>query len=213
MEKEKLPKYLTGYLLLADPDLRDPNFFHTVVLLVEHNEDGAFGLVLNRPGSASLGEVLPEFADAPEQPADADVRGVPSSLSSFPIYVGGPVQREYLFVLHGELPGMKRGEHAAEIQPGIVYEPMTATMVQEILGCWTALTAEERSKFRIFAGYSGWGPGQLEGEMKTGCWITLESEAGLVFPEDPDATWEQALTAKGGLYSIIARTGFKPSLN
>jgi len=211
MEKEKLPKYLTGYLLLADPDLRDPNFFHTAVLLVEHNADGAFGLVLNRPGSASLGEVLPEFADVPDLSAATGIHAV--SLSSLPIYVGGPVQREYLFVLHGGLSGMKRGEHAAEIQPGIVYEPMTAMMVQEILECWTALTPDDRSKFRVIAGYSGWGPGQLEGEMKTGCWITLESEAGFVFPEDPDATWEQALTAKGGLYSIIARTGFKPSLN
>jgi len=211
METEILRYYLTGYLLLAVPDLGVPNFFLTAVLLVEHNAEGAFGLVLNRPGSASLGEVLPEFADVPDLSAETGIHAV--SLSSLPIYVGGPVQREYLFVLHGGLSGMKRGEHAAEIQPGIVYEPMTAMMVQEILECWTALTPDDRSKFRVFAGYSGWGPGQLEGEMKTGCWITLESEAGFVFPEDPDATWEQALTAKGGLYSIIARTGFKPSLN
>ncbi len=214
MEKEELPRYLTGYLLIADPDLRDPNFFHTVVLLVEHNEAGAFGLVLNRPGSAALGEVLPEFTD-PDNPAENPpvLDDAASSIAAIPIYVGGPVQREYLFVLHSGLSGRELGEHAAKVQPGIIYEPMTALMVRELTDCWPDFPSGERERLRVFAGYSGWGPDQLEGEMKTGCWIVLESTPELVFPEDPDTIWEQALTAKGGIYAIIARTGFKPSLN
>lgn len=199
MKDKDTPEYLPGFFLIADTELRDPNFYRTVVLLVEHNGDGAFGLVTNRLSNACLGSVLPEVEDSP--------------LRDYPVYVGGPVQREYLFLLHGGIPGRPQAEHSYSPCAGVVYEPVTNLLIQELLNLWDSLSSEEISKIRFFAGYSGWGAGQLEEELLSGSWITVSASQDVVFLADPEKSWEIALDSKGGIYSVIARTGFKPSLN
>ena len=199
MQERDTPKYLKGYFLISDTELRDPNFYKTVVMLVEHNQEGAFGLVLNRLSNFLLGSVLPEVMDTP--------------LAELQVFIGGPVQREYLFLLHGGLSNLPLGEHALSPVEGVVYEPVTRLLIQDLLRIWPDLSEGEKQKIRVFAGYSGWGVGQLESELLTTCWVLNPADPDLLFNSKPDLCWEDALSAKGGIYTVIARTGFKPSLN
>ena len=97
---DDLPKDLTGQFLIAETELQDPNFFRTVVLIVHHNEEGAFGLVVNRQSDVTAGEVIDE------------VEG--SALEDAPVFVGGPVQQNYVFALHSGIPARYRSEHTQE---------------------------------------------------------------------------------------------------
>jgi len=196
---EDAPRYLDGYFLISEFDLHDPNFYRSVVLMIAHDENGAFGLVVNRPSEATLGEVVEGVENTPA--------------AAIPVYIGGPVQQNALFVLHtsperaGEAAGIK------EPQEGLCFEPATRSLIDYLTGEWSALPEEERPAVRIYAGYSGWGPGQLEGELKRESWVVLRATNEVVFDPDPQATWAQALARKGPLYQIILQTGFKPSMN
>jgi len=198
-EPEGSPPHLGGYFLISEFDLADPNFYRTVVLMITHDEDGAFGLVVNRPSRFALGEVI------------EGVDGTPAA--SIPVYVGGPVQQNALFVLHaisgrgGPVAGVKQSLE------GVTFEPAGTGLVDYLKGEWAALPEAERPKVRLYAGYSGWGPGQLEGELKVGSWVVLKASVPLIFAPDPQAVWEEALAKKGPLYRIILQTGFKPSMN
>ena len=199
MQENRYPKYLSGYFLIADTELRDPNFYRTVVFMVEHNSDGALGLIINRPSNLLLGSVLPESAETP--------------LAERQVLIGGPVQREYLFLLHGALPGLSLGEHALTPAEGVIYQPVTRLLIQQLIRIWPDLTASERDEILFFAGYSGWGENQLESELLTSCWILNPADNEILFSGEPGRCWEDALSSKGGIYTVIARTGFKPSLN
>jgi putative transcriptional regulator len=196
---EDEPRYLNGYFLISEFDLLDPNFYRSVILMIAHDEEGAFGLVVNRPSSLALGEVIEGLKDTPA--------------AKIPVFIGGPVQQNALFVLHmsqdreGEFPGIKKP------LDGIIFEPATRSLIEYLTGEWGALPEGERPVVRIYAGYSGWGPGQLEGELKRSSWVVLKATEQVVFDPDPEATWAQALAKKGPLYQIILQTGFKPSMN
>jgi putative transcriptional regulator len=152
---------LQGHLLVAAVDLRDPNFFHTVVLLIRHDENGAFGVVLNRPSNTRLKEVWSKISKS---------RCATNEL----LYVGGPVQGP-LLALHcnAELSQLP-------VIPGVYLS--TDSEELELL----AADAQQRVKF--FIGYAGWGAGQLEGEMEQGSWRTIEATPDLVFEGD-EALW------------------------
>jgi putative transcriptional regulator len=196
---EDEPRYLDGYFLISEFDLMDPNFYRSVILMIAHDEEGAFGLVVNRPSSLALGEVIEGVEDTPA--------------AKIPVFIGGPVQQNALFVLHmsqgreGEFPGIKKP------LDGVIFEPATRSLIEFLTGEWGALPEGERPVVRIYAGYSGWGPGQLEGELKRSSWVVLKATEQVVFDPDPEATWAQALAKKGPLYQIILQTGFKPSMN
>jgi putative transcriptional regulator len=193
------PRYLGGHFLISDITLMDPNFYRSVVLMITHDDSGAFGLVVNNPSRFTLGEVLEEM--------DGLAAG------SIPVYVGGPVQQEFLFLLHGPFP--EELEEGGKEQPvdGVVFEPATQPIIDYLKGPWGETPAEDRPSVRLYAGYSGWGPGQLEGELKSDAWLIVKATRDIIFHENPAEGWADAFGRKGPLYKIILQTGFKPSMN
>lgn len=154
---------LAGHLLAAVPKLEDPNFFRTVVLVFQHDAEGAAGLVLNRQLPVSLAEVAREAMQLEGEFEQA-------------LFWGGPVEGP-LMALHDSLA-------LAEMQvlPGVFFS-MQRQNIQSLL-------ERKNPACRIFTGYSGWGNGQLEGELNAGGWLSLPATADLVFGE-PDLLWRQ----------------------
>ena len=177
---------LRGKLLVASPALGDPNFSRTVVLITEHGDDGAMGIVLNRPADAEVAEVLPELSDiAVEEP----------------IFVGGPVQPEALVVL-GEFSDPGAAAWIVVAGVGLV---SAQTDLDEL--------PDSVRRGRVYAGFSGWGPGQLEDEIEEEAWIVEAPMPAELFPADPDTLWSDVLDRMGGEYAIVARMPEDPSLN
>jgi putative transcriptional regulator len=177
---------LRGKLLIASPVLTDPNFARTVVLLTEHNDDGAMGIVLNRPSETAVGSVASELEEI---------------TGGEPVYVGGPVQPEAL-VLLAEFTNL---EAAAWV---VVADVGLASAEVEL-----ADLPDSVRRGRVYAGYSGWGSGQLEAEMEVESWIVEPPLPPELFPDDPATLWHDVLARKGGQYSLIARMPADPSLN
>src|SRR3954452_10920250 len=177
---------LRGKLLVASPALVDPNFARTVVLITEHNDEGAMGMVLNRPSDTELDEVSPELAEA---------------AGDGPIFVGGPVQPDALVLL----AEFTDPEIAAWIVAADVGLASAGVEIEELAG------AVRRG--RAYAGYSGWGAGQLEAKLALESWIVEAPLPRELFPDDPDALWRDVLARKGGQYALVARMPLDPSLN
>lgn len=197
--EDKRPESLAGYFLISETDLMDPNFYRTVVFMVEHNEEGAFGLVVNRLSAVHLGEVLEEASD--------------SRVSEMPIYVGGPVEQQYLFALHTGLPAGISSDHAVEPAAGIFFEPFSHSILAYLADEWSDLPEEDRPGVHIYAGYSGWAPKQLEEELEADAWFHHAATPDIVFRRNPEEGWKDALGKKGTFYQIVAETGYKPSMN
>ncbi len=161
---------LQAHFLVASPYLGDPNFNRSVVLMIKHDEEGAFGLLLNRPMNTTIREVM---RLAGEDDVDCDD----------PIYFGGPVQGP-LVAIHGV-----EEQAEAEVLPG-VYFSAHKDQLRAIIG-------QQDQPFRLFSGYSGWGEGQLEGELEVGGWLTSPASAEVVFMSAEDQ-W-QRLTREIGL--------------
>ena len=174
-------QFLKGKLLLDSGRLRGSFFQRTVVLICQHDADGAFGLVLNRTTGSTAGEMI--VADLPE------------IIKSCPLYLGGPVQPSALTFLHsdGLLPD-------ANVMPNLNMGHSLDNLVE--IGASFAPT----QKIRLFAGYSGWSPGQLEDEMKREAWLTHPASLEHVFDPDCDQLWKKILRQKGGKYRLLAQT-------
>ena len=178
---------LKGRLLVATPALFDPNFRRTVVLVGEHGEEGAMGLVLNRPSDVTVGEAVPPLAVV----AGAEAR----------VHVGGPVQPEAVLVL----AEFTDAEAAATLVVGDVGFASSEGDLEEVAG------AVRRA--RVFAGYSGWGPGQLETELEEESWLVEPAEGVDLFPEAGDDLFASVLRRKGGTYRVLAMMPEDPSAN
>jgi putative transcriptional regulator len=176
-----------GQLLIAGPALIDPNFWRTVVLVIEHNDEGALGLVLNRVSETTVGEAVPQIQEL----VDRD------DLLS----IGGPVQPSSVIVL----AEFEDPTDAALIAFGDVGVLGTGSSLDE-------LTVGVRDA-RAFVGHSGWGPGQLDGELERGDWILEPALVRDAFGADITTLWSQVLTRKGGSYALVARMPADPSLN
>jgi putative transcriptional regulator len=175
---------LSGSLLLAAPSLRDPNFFHTVLLLAAHNtEDGAFGYILNRPLDKRVSDLL----------EDRDL----GALAEVPVFLGGPVGMNKLsFASLGW--SAKKG----------------ALNVQTHLSTEQAMKELEKGRIvRGFVGYSGWSEGQLENELEHKSWIACRPLAKVVLSEAPSELWSSILDDLGPYYQLMARMPADPSLN
>lgn len=197
--QREIPRYLEGYFLISETELIDPNFVRTVVLMIQHDDGGAFGLVVNRQTDLTLGGIIDTYAD--------------TSAADIPVFIGGPVEQQFLFVLHSGLPEGFSGEHTHEVVPGVFFEP-NFQLVQDFLDQhWDRIAAEDRPRIHLFGGYSGWGPGQLENELRHRSWVLLEASDKIVFHADPTEGWNEALRKKGGIYWVVAETGTKPSMN
>ncbi|MGD1056806.1 MAG: YqgE/AlgH family protein [Solirubrobacteraceae bacterium] len=178
---------LAGQLLLASPTLLDPNFARTVVLIGVHNEDGAMGVVLNRPSSMIVGEAVPQLQDAV------------GALE--PVYVGGPVQSDSVMFLAEFLDPSPAGL----LVLGRIGFPAPDAGIEEL--------AEATARRRVFAGHAGWGRGQLDEEVANEDWIAHPAQPEDVFTEEPEALWSAVLTRKGGSYALVARMPLDPSVN
>lgn len=193
------PESLAGHFLISETELLDPNFFRSVVLITDHNEEGAFGLVVNRSANILLQDILPDFAE--------------SAAGSIPVYVGGPVEQQFLFLLHDGLDGAVLPDPAVSPVPGVVFQPLTETIAAVLKDQISRNGDGIQQRIHVFAGYSGWSPGQLETELHEGAWVTHPASRDIVFLRDPARCWQDAMARKGDLYRIIAQTGFKPSIN
>jgi putative transcriptional regulator len=155
-------KSLAGQFLVASPHLRDPNFAQTVVLMLQHEQQGALGVVINRPGDKNVDEVWEMIGN---EPVGCDQ----------PVHVGGPVPGP-LIAIHDQ---KKHAEK--EILPRL-YMSMQKDAID-------ALVRRSGAKFRLFSGHSGWGGGQLENEMRVGGWLTWPASPDEVFA-DPEEVWK-----------------------
>ncbi len=178
---------LSGQLLLASPSLMDPNFRRAVVLIGVHSEEGAMGVVLNRPSEVTVGEAVPALEQAVQEQE--------------PVYVGGPVQPSSIVFLAEFLDPSPAGL----LVLGRIGFPAPDAGIDEL--------TEATARRRVFAGYAGWGEGQLDAEVEQGDWIAHSAVPDDVFTEVPDELWSSVLTRKGGSYALIARMPSDPSVN
>ena len=164
---------LTGQLLIASPDIGDPRFAHTVILMVKHDKDGALGITINRPvGEKSIASLL-------EGPGE-DVSGIEGTLR---IFAGGPVQPDIGFVVHSA--EYRRDDTIA------VDEHVAMTASRQILRDIGHHRGPVKTLFAL--GYDGWGPGQLENELARHDWFTAPEEPKLIFDDDRANLWEDAM--------------------
>jgi len=178
---------LAGQLLLAAPTLLDPNFLRTVVLIGVHSEEGAMGVVLNRPSNVTVAEAVPQL----EEVAGGDEQ----------VYVGGPVQPSTIvFVAEFRDP-----TPAGLMVVGRIGFPAPDASIEAL--------SQATERGRVFAGYAGWGEGQLDAEIEGGDWITGMALPGDVFTHSPGELWSEALRRKGGSYALLARMPLDPSVN
>jgi putative transcriptional regulator len=177
---------LQGQLLIASPGLLDPNFRRTVVLVTEHNEDGAAGLVLNRPSPTAVAEVVPQLELLVEDGEQ--------------VWVGGPVQPNAVLVL-GEF--LDPDDAAVPLFGALGFPSLDEP--EDVVPMTT--------RRRVFAGYAGWGSGQLEDELGREDWIVEPALPDDAFTETPDELWRDVLRRKGGIYELVARMPEDPSVN
>jgi len=179
---------LTNHFLIAMPQLDDPNFHHTTTYICEHNENGAMGLIINRPLDLNLDDVLEQM--------NIDIED--DSLGNVPVYNGGPVQAERGFILH---------------QPATLWEStviiaddLAVTTSKDMLG---AIAAGNQPKhFLITLGYAGWGAGQLEAEIADNAWLNGPADPSIIFNEPVENRWRKAASAMGiDLNMLSSETG------
>ncbi len=181
---------LTGRLLVATPSLKDPNFERTVVLLVAHEDAGAVGVVLNRATEVPVADVLEGWAGLAGEPAV--------------VFEGGPVQPEAAICLARTRTGAPRATGFNQVSG--------AVGTVDLSGDPEKLRPSVQV-VRVFAGYAGWAPGQLEGEIDSGSWFVFDALPGDAFVSRPDDLWPMVLRRQGGLIAAVAVFPADPAMN
>ena len=179
---------LKGKLLVANPALEDPNFDRTVVLVLEHHDEGAVGVVLNRPSETAVEDVLPSWAGVAAEPAV--------------VFVGGPVAP-------GSAIGLGSAAMASEGGDGFTAVLGAVGVLDLSLGPDELAVAD----VRIFSGYAGWSPGQLEGEIEAGGWFVVDALPGDASAADAVDLWRSVLRRQPGDLALVATFPADPSLN
>ncbi len=177
-----------GSLLIAEPFLGDPNFERSVVLMCEHNERGSFGLVWNQATQLHLDDVLND-----------DI------YPDVPLYVGGPVEQNTLHFIHRRADLLPTSR---QLTDGLHWGGDFAE-VKRLLNVGTLPPGD----IRFFVGYSGWGEGQLDGELKRDSWIVTSTSANFLFDTAPDQFWRAVLRGMGGQYRVLSHYPTDPRLN
>lgn len=173
------PHSLRGRLLVAAPPLVDPNFDRTVVLMVEHGDDGGLGIVLNRPSDTTVGDVFPEWHELVSPPEV--------------VFSGGPVSTEAVIAL------ARRRRRDIEGFVQILDDLGTIDLADDPLELGASLQA-----LRVFAGYAGWAPGQLENELAEGGWFVVNLEPGDPFSAAPERLWRDILRRQRGRLALFS---------
>jgi putative transcriptional regulator len=180
-----------GRLLVATPNLLDPNFERTVVLLLDLDENGALGVVLNRPSAVPVAEILPDWSEVTRAPEV--------------LFQGGPVSTDSALAV-------------AALPPGGTPEPLGFRRLYDDIGIVdldtpTEVVGPALSGLRVFAGYAGWGEAQLTAEVRSGSWYVLPSEPGDLFGTDPENLWMRVLRRQPGELAWISTRPLDPTLN
>ena len=168
---------LQGSFLIAANHLRDPNFYRSVVLMLDHNDQGAMGLVINRPMEIDLATLFRRI--------ELDLN--PSGLARSAVMQGGPVQTDRGFVLHQPV-----GDWGSTV---VVNDDIGLTSSRDVLEAVAAGTGPER--ILVMLGYAGWGPGQLEDEISRNAWLTVEADASIIFNTPADERLARAFALLG----------------
>jgi putative transcriptional regulator len=178
-------------LLVATPTLLDPNFFRTVVFMIEHTPEAALGVVLNRVSDATLDDAVPEWCGLAAEPRVA--------------FVGGPVQpHEAVIAL-----GLGRGE----LQSADGWYPLLEAVGTVDLGRSPRDVHPPVEAIRVFAGYAAWGPGQLDGELSVDGWYVVDADPDDLLTPDPDTLWRRVLRRQGGELAMAANYPIDPGTN
>ncbi|MDQ6632398.1 MAG: YqgE/AlgH family protein [Verrucomicrobiota bacterium] len=174
-------KNLKGQLLLDSGKLHGSFFHRTVVLLCEHNDEGALGLILNRTSGNQVGEML--------------VADLPDTLKEQPLYLGGPVQPAALSFLHSDtfLP-----------EANVINNLNLSHSLEALVDLGESFSSGQ--KIRVFAGYAGWSAGQLEDEIKRKAWLIFPASLDLIFKTEPENLWKTILLQKGWQYKLVANS-------
>jgi putative transcriptional regulator len=178
---------LRGQLLIAGATLPDPNFARTVVLICEHTDAGALGLILNRPGGIVVGDAAVELAVIAGDEAMIDI--------------GGPVQPDALLVL-GEFDDASYAGLPVIDSVGLMGDSSEIEQLVDVT-----------RRVRVFAGYAGWGPGQLDAELARDDWFVAPAGVNDIFDTDAEELWRRVLERKGGHFALVARMPIDPSVN
>jgi putative transcriptional regulator len=182
-----------GRLLVANPLLPDPNFDRAVVLLLAYTDEGALGLVLNRPSDTELSAPLPQWESLAASPAV--------------VFVGGPVQHQAVICL-------ARASRDGAGDSLSAWRALTAEVgTLDLDADPDSLPGDLFSQVRVFAGYAGWSAGQLEGEIGVGAWWVVDAEPDDVFSDDPDELWKRVLRRQGGSLALVASYPDDPLMN
>ncbi|MEO5678052.1 MAG: YqgE/AlgH family protein [Acidimicrobiales bacterium] len=179
---------LRGRLLVASPTMLDPSFHRTVVLLIEHGEEGALGLVLNRATEMAVGEILPAW--------------VPFVAAPDVVFVGGPVQRTGAICL-----GRSRASVRTRSWAPVFADIGTVDVNEDPSG------VPGVDPVRVFAGHAGWGPLQLEDEVDEGAWVVCDASSADVLDAEPDRLWGRVVERQAGVLPLLARFPPDPTLN
>ena len=182
-------KSLKSYLLVSNTALKKSYFAASVVLVMEHDALGAFGLILNRLNKKR--EVLHQIAGLTHH----------QRLQEIPLYEGGPVDPTSIFIVHSDPTIDSFGR---EILPEI-FLGSSVDLFEELL--------EGTSSFNVYQGYAGWSAGQLEQEIQSKSWIVLPASGEIIFHSKPETAWKEALSIQGGLYAYFAEKVYDPLLN
>lgn len=181
-----MDEFAAPALIIAMPDLLDPNFHRTVVLLIEKNDQGAFGVVINRAGDSKVQELCTGL--------NVDWGGDESTAALY----GGPVGTQQGFLLHGEVPD-DVVVNSREVSPGV--------RIASDMETFRTLCRRPPTDLRILLGYAGWAPGQLEVEMRSGAWLTAEVTPDIVFHTPLESIWDRTLRGLGIDPSMLVAGG------
>ena len=180
---------LQGQFLLAMPSMGDPRFLRSVVYMVAHDSEGAMGFIINkRAEGLSLGDIL---KDMPETVAT-------TGLVNLPVYVGGPVQNDRGFVLHTSDYEKTQNSLSQEL-------PIALTQSADVLV--DAAHGRGPEKMRLFLGYAGWGPGQIEGELQDNAWLVCDANIAEIFTSQSDDLYEKCVAAMGIDLALLSNEG------
>ena len=180
---------LQGQFLLAMPSMGDPRFLRSVVYMVAHDSEGAMGFIINkRAEGLSLGDIL---KDMPETVAK-------TGLVNLPVYVGGPVQNDRGFVLHTSDYEKTQNSLSQEL-------PISLTQSADVLV--DAAHGHGPEKMRLFLGYAGWGPGQIEGELQDNAWLVCDANIAEIFTSQSDDLYEKCVAAMGIDLALLSNEG------
>ncbi len=177
---------LSNNFLIAMPNLGDPNFHHTVTYLCQHSEEGALGIVINRPTQMKLGDIFGQMKIDPKKP----------NIAATPVFFGGPVQPERGFVIH---ESDRKWESTLKISDSIAL-----TTSRDVLEAIAAGNGPEKSLVAL--GYAGWGNGQLEQEMIDNAWLSAPAESNIIFDMPANKRWKAAAEKMGVDMNLLSST-------